>query len=91
VANLKVMRLGSPDDCVMVGPVVRDATTLDPRLRMTEHVEGRPAIRFIGLETFGKLIGNAGWTIARALDGPYAPGRQSEEGLNSTRSQHVDL
>lgn len=70
VENLKALHGGTPDDFVMVGPVVRDATTLDPRLRATEHVEGRPAIRFIGLDAFGKLAHNAGWMIDRSLDGP---------------------
>lgn len=70
VSNLKVIRVGTPDDFVMVGPVIRDATTLDPRLRMTEHVEGRPAIRYIGLDAFRQLARSAGWTIERSLDGP---------------------
>jgi hypothetical protein len=70
VANLKVMREGTPDDFVMVGPVVRDASTLDPRLKQMEHVPGRPAIRFIGLEAFGRLVRSAGWLIERSLDGP---------------------
>jgi hypothetical protein len=70
VANLKVLHSGTPGDMVMVGPVVRDSSTLDPRLRSTEHVPGRPAVRYIGLEAFGKLAHLAGWTIARTLDGP---------------------
>ena len=70
VANLKALRLGTPEDCVMVGPVVRDAATLDPRLRVMEHVPGRPAVRFVGLDVFGRLAGAAGWTVARSLDGP---------------------
>ena len=70
VANLQALRAGLPADGVMVGPVIRDATTLDPRLRGTEHVPGRPAVRYIGLEKFGALAARAGWTIARHLDGP---------------------
>ena len=54
----------------MVGPVVREASTLDPRLRATEHVPGRPAIRYIGLDAFSQLTHAAGWAIARTLDGP---------------------
>jgi hypothetical protein len=69
VANLQALRLGTPDDFVMVGPVVRAAQTLDPRLKMLEHVPGRPAIRFIGLETFGRLVRSAGWMIEQTLDG----------------------
>jgi hypothetical protein len=37
VANLKVLYLDTPEDMVMVGPVVRDAASLDPRLKATEH------------------------------------------------------
>lgn len=55
VANLEVTHAGAPDDCVMVGPVVRDASSLDPRLRPAKNVEGRPAIRCLGLEAFGGL------------------------------------
>jgi hypothetical protein len=70
VANLQVLRVGTPDDCVIVGPVVRNAATLDPRLQATEHVAGRPGIRYIGLDAFQQLANEAGWTIARSLDGP---------------------
>lgn len=70
VANLQALREGTPADFVMVGPVVRDASTLDPRLKQMEHVPGRPAIRFIGLEAFGRLVRSAGWLIERSLDGP---------------------
>ena len=31
---------------------------------------GRPAVRYFGLEAFGKLAHLAGWTIAQTLDGP---------------------
>ena len=54
----------------MVGPVIRSAETLDPRLRGTEKVPGRPAVRYIGLDAFQRLAAPAGWTIARHLDGP---------------------
>jgi len=69
-ANLKVLHAGTPDDFVMVGPVVRDEGTLDPRLRMTVHMTGQPAIRYIGLSAFGALAARSGWTIANHLDGP---------------------
>jgi hypothetical protein len=70
VANLATLREGTPADTVVVGPVVRDATTLDLRLKITEHVPGRPAIRYLGLAHFGALAQAAGWTIARHRDGP---------------------
>jgi hypothetical protein len=70
ITNLKVLHAAAPADFVMVGPVIRSAQTLDPRLRMTEHTPGRPAVRYIGLEAFQKLAGAAGWTIERSLDGP---------------------
>ncbi len=69
-ANLQTLRAGTPEDVVVVGPVVRDSTTLDPRLKMTEHVKGRPAIRYIGLDAFQRIARSAGWTIGRVLDGP---------------------
>ncbi len=70
VANLTALRAGTPADTVVVGPVVRDAATLDPRLKITEHIPGRPAIRYMGLAAFGKLARAAGWTIAQHRDGP---------------------
>jgi hypothetical protein len=70
VANLLVLRGGTLSDFVMVGPVVRNAQTLDERLKMSEQLPGRPAIRFIGLEAFQKLANQAGWSISRSLDGP---------------------
>jgi hypothetical protein len=69
-ANLRTLYDGTPDDFRMVGPVVRNDQTLDPRLRGTEHVEGRPAVRYIGLEHFGELAKSAGWGIESRADGP---------------------
>ncbi|MCC6904946.1 MAG: hypothetical protein IT326_03825 [Anaerolineae bacterium] len=69
-ANLSVLREGTPEEFVMVGPVVRDASTLDPRLKDTENIKGRPAIRYLGLTAFAALASQAGWQIARHLDGP---------------------
>jgi hypothetical protein len=70
VANLKALSTGTPPDMAVVGPVVRDASTLDPRLKHTEHTPGRPAVRYIGLEAFAGLASLAGWAIDRSLDGP---------------------
>lgn len=70
VANLAALRLCTPSDFVMVGPVVRDSTTLDPRLRISEHVPGRPAIRYLGLDHFAQLAARAGWLVQNKLDGP---------------------
>ena len=70
IANLLVLRAATPSDCVLVGPVVRNAQTLDPRLKDSENLAGRPAIRYIGLEAFEKLANQAGWCIDRHLDGP---------------------
>ncbi len=70
LANLKALHAGAPDDFVMVGPVVRDETTLDPRLRMTVHIVGQPAIRYIGLSAFENLAARSGWAITHHLDGP---------------------
>lgn len=70
IANLRVLRGCTPPDCVMVGPVIRNAQTLDERLKFSEQVTDRPATRYIGLEAFEKLARQAGWTIDRSLDGP---------------------
>jgi len=70
VANLQILRDCTPADFKMVGPVVRDAASSDPRLNSMDQVEGRPAIRFIGLKAFGQLASAAGWSIERTLDSP---------------------
>ncbi|MBE0695324.1 MAG: hypothetical protein IH586_00200, partial [Anaerolineaceae bacterium] len=70
VANLTVLHACTPPDFIMVGPVIRDSSTLDPRLKMTEHVPNRPAVRYIGLEKFSLLAGRAGWRADQSLDGP---------------------
>jgi hypothetical protein len=69
-ANLETLYQLTPGDFKMVGPVVRDATSLDPRLKDTEHNPGRPAIRYIGLEKFSKIVEPAGFTSERHLDDP---------------------
>ena len=70
VANLAVLAGETPPETIVAGPVVRDATTLDPRLVATEHAPGRPPIRYLGLAKFVELAARGGWHIARHLDGP---------------------
>jgi hypothetical protein len=70
VANLAVLRDCAPDNCVVVGPVVRDATTLDERLKPSEYAASRPGIRYLGLAKFSALAGHGGWQIERCADGP---------------------
>lgn len=70
VANLAALADGAPRQTVVVGPVVRDSATLDPRLRFSEHVPGRPAIRYLGLAHLSDLAHQAGWRVATTLDGP---------------------
>jgi hypothetical protein len=70
VANLAVLAAETPADTIVAGPVVRDGSTLDPRLVVTEHVPGRPSIRYLGLAKFAELAGRGGWQIVRHLDGP---------------------
>jgi hypothetical protein len=70
IANLAALRDTVPAGFPMVGPVVRDETTLDPRLVATQHVPNRPAIRYLGLDRFGKLAEESSWKIAEHRDGP---------------------
>jgi hypothetical protein len=70
IANLAALRDTAPAGFPMVGPVVRDSSTLDPRLVATQNVPNRPAIRYLGLERFGKLAAESGWKIAGHRDGP---------------------
>lgn len=70
VANLAALAAGAPDDCVVVGPVVRDASTLDERLKASEQAPGRPGIRYLGLAHFAVLAQQGGWCIAQHADGP---------------------
>jgi hypothetical protein len=70
VQNLTVLNQGTPADMIMVGPVVRDPASSDPRLQHMGSVAGRPAIRFMGLAAFQKLADQAGWRIEKSLDGP---------------------
>jgi hypothetical protein len=70
VANLAILQDCAPADCVVVGPVVRDASTLDERLRASEHAPGRPGIRYLGLVRFAELAERGGWRIDQHADGP---------------------
>ncbi|HWR53067.1 MAG TPA: hypothetical protein VN428_18290 [Bryobacteraceae bacterium] len=68
VANLAALREGTPPEFVMVGSVVRDVNTLDPRLRATVQPGARPLIRYLGLDAFRPLARQAGWAIERVID-----------------------
>jgi hypothetical protein len=68
VANLAALHDGTPADFVMVGSVVRDLNTLDPRLRPTALSNARPNIRYLGLEAFRTLVGRAGWVVGSVID-----------------------
>jgi hypothetical protein len=71
VANLAALRDGTPADMVMTGSVVREANTMDKRLRSTASTASagsRPATRYLGLNAFRPLAESAGWTIERVLD-----------------------
>jgi hypothetical protein len=66
-ANLKALHNSTPPDFVMVGSLVQDRETLDPRLRMAPDFKNRPNIRFLGLDAFGRLGGQAGWVIETSV------------------------
>jgi len=68
VANLTVLREATPGDFVVVGSVVRDVATLDPRLKATTEPQGRPLIRYLGLDAFRRLAQRAGWSVDRVID-----------------------
>lgn len=70
VANLRVLHDCAPDDCVVVGPVVRNASTLDERLKGSEQTPGRPGIRYLGLFKFAELAEQGGWRVECRADGP---------------------
>ena len=63
VRNLSVLREVSPAGFFLVGSVVRDVESLDPRLRMTAGIKGRPAIRYLGEKAFHRLASEAGWRV----------------------------
>jgi len=68
VDNLRVLHEGTPGDFVLVGTVIRDTTTIDPRMAPMEAMRGRPAIRFIGVDRFADLARRAGWRITAVAD-----------------------
>ncbi len=68
VANLTVLRDATPADFAVVGSVVRDVATLDPRLKATAAPQGRPLIRYLGLDAFRLLAQRAGWSFDRVID-----------------------
>ena len=68
VANLTALRGVTPDDFVMVGSVVRDEKSLDPRMRGAVAMADRPAIRYLGLDAFRSLALAAGWAVDRSLE-----------------------
>jgi hypothetical protein len=68
VANLTVLREATPADFVVVGSVVRDVASLDPRLKATTEPQGRPLIRYLGLDAFRLLAQRAGWSVDRVID-----------------------
>lgn len=68
LANLRLLREGTPPDFFFVGTVLRDMTTIDPRLASMESMKGRPSIRFMGLERFGELARRADWAVTGHWD-----------------------
>ncbi len=68
VSNLSTMREYVPEGFVMVGSVVRDNNTLDPRMPRMEGAAGMPVIRYLGLEALSVLAQQAGWTVDATLD-----------------------
>jgi hypothetical protein len=68
VANLSVLRDSTPPDFMVVGSVVRDVASLDTRLQVTTVSQGRPLIRYLGLDAFRTLVQQAGWSIDGVID-----------------------
>lgn len=67
-AHLRLLSERTPQDAVVVGSVVRDLGTLDPRLYVTATMKNRPTVRWLGLEAFRVLARDSGWSITRSLD-----------------------
>ncbi len=65
VANLNIIREGTPDGFVMTGTLLKD-----DRVTQVMRRNSTLAIRYLGADAFGLLARRAGWTIARRLDGP---------------------
>ncbi len=69
-ANLAALRTAAADDFVICGPVIKDGETLEPRLKISEHVPGRPAVRYLGLAAFQRITAAAGWQVGTMIDQP---------------------
>lgn len=67
ISNLAVFRDGTPGDSTLVGSVTRDQTGY----RRLYSVSRIP-VRHRGLPIFGALVKRAGWTIERAVEGPFS-------------------
>ncbi len=68
VANLEALRECTPENFVVVAAVAHDEHTLPADLVPFVKVQGRPAVRFQGLDALRKLAESAGWGIERVLD-----------------------
>lgn len=69
-ANLEALRDGTPEDFAVVAAVARDEESLPAHLVPLLKVQGRPAVRFMGLKMLRSLAERAGWNVARVLDSP---------------------
>lgn len=68
VANLAVLHDMTPADFVVTGSVVRDTTTVDPRMLAAARSQNRPLIRYLGIDAFRPLAARAGWSVVRVID-----------------------
>ncbi len=69
--NLEALHDNTPDHFVMVGSVMHDRTSIDPRLTFMEAIPGRPAFRFIGRAGLAAIAARAGWSVACCIDCPF--------------------
>jgi hypothetical protein len=70
VANLEAMRDGTPQDFAVVAAVARDEESLPAPVVPLLKVQGRPAVRFMGIKALRSLAERAGWNVERVLDSP---------------------
>ncbi len=68
--NLGALRDRTPDHFVVVGSLLHDLDTIDPRLAFMDAVPGRPAFRFLGRKGLETLAARAGWSLACCFDTP---------------------
>jgi hypothetical protein len=68
IANLETLRRCTPPGCVVVGTIIRDTRTIDPRMAPMEAMKGRPTIRFIGVDRFREIASCGGWTVTAVCD-----------------------